>query len=112
MSVGLEQASDDMFKNADADADDKITAADARMALRGAAKLNPLTGRYLYAADIDKNGLNSSLITVKHDGLNLMYSCFEVCFKENFMEFPFTKNFKPLRVGTTVIFDVGATLNP
>ncbi len=40
----------------DVNGDGKVTAADARMALRGAAQLSGLTGRYFFAADVNKDG--------------------------------------------------------
>ena len=45
----------------DADGDGKVTASDARIALRVAAKLDTLEGVFLKAADADGNGkINSS----------------------------------------------------
>ncbi len=58
----------------DVNGDGKVTAADARLALRASAKLQGLEGRYFYAADVNKDGKITSadarLILRKAAGLD------------------------------------------
>ena len=49
-------ASADSIKLGDVNKDGKLTASDARVALRASAKLEVLEGNSFIAADIDKNG--------------------------------------------------------